>query len=105
MQDPNARMTGSISEFELSVHRRDASDCWVSRLSRRLKDHSGSPISQRKRKRIEEIFRWLKTVAGLRKIRHRGVARVGWMFTLALAAYNELGQIPISKRNCSVSFR
>ena len=35
-----------------------------------------------------EIFGWLKTVGGLRKTRHRGVARVGWMFTLALAAYN-----------------
>lgn len=37
---------------------------------------------------VEEIFGWLKTVAGLRKTRHRGVNRVGWMFTLALAAYN-----------------
>ncbi len=50
--------------------------------------HPGYLISQRKRKRIEEIFGWLKTVAGLRKTRHRGVARVGWMFTFALAAYN-----------------
>jgi len=45
-------------------------------------------ISQQKRKRIEEIFGWLKTVAGLRKTRHRGTARVGWMFRFALAAYN-----------------
>ena len=45
-------------------------------------------ISQQKRKRVEEIFGWLKTVAGLRKTRHRGVGRVGWMFTFALAAYN-----------------
>ena len=45
-------------------------------------------ISQQKRKRIEEIFGWLKTVAGLRKTRHRGAPRVGWMFTFALAAYN-----------------
>ena len=37
---------------------------------------------------MEEIFSWLKTVGGLRKTRHRGVARVGWMFTFALAAYN-----------------
>ena len=37
---------------------------------------------------MEEIFGWLKTVAGLRKTRHRGVARVGWMFTFATAAYN-----------------
>jgi len=45
-------------------------------------------ISQNKRKRIEEIFGWLKTVAGLRKTRHRGIARVEWMFTFALAGYN-----------------
>jgi Transposase DDE domain len=50
--------------------------------------HPGYAISQQKRKRVEEIFGWLKTVAGLRKTRHRGVGRVGWMFTFALAAYN-----------------
>lgn len=50
--------------------------------------HPGYGISQQQRKRIEEIFGWLKTVAGLRKTRHRGGARVGWMFTFALAAYN-----------------
>jgi hypothetical protein len=50
--------------------------------------HAGYAISQQKRKRIEEIFGWLKAVAGLRKTRHRRLARVGWMFTFALAAYN-----------------
>src|SRR5271166_1847676 len=50
--------------------------------------HPGYLISQQKRKRIEEIFGWVKTVGGLRKTRHRGLARVGWMFTFALAAYN-----------------
>lgn len=50
--------------------------------------HPGYAVSQRKRKRVEEIYGWLKTVAGLRKTRHRGVARVGWMFTFALAVYN-----------------
>ena len=45
-------------------------------------------MSQRKRKRVEEIFGWLKTVGLLRKTRHRGVPRVGWMFTFGLAAYN-----------------
>ena len=48
----------------------------------------GYVISQQKRKRVAEILGWVKTVAGLRKTRHRGVARVGWMFTLALASYN-----------------
>jgi len=41
-----------------------------------------------KRKRVEEIFGWLKTVGLMRKTRHRGVLRVGWMFTFAAAVYN-----------------
>ena len=45
-------------------------------------------LSQRKRKRVEEIFGWLKTVGLLRKTRYCGVARVGWMFTFAAAVYN-----------------
>jgi transposase len=49
---------------------------------------AGYAISQRKRKRIEECFGWLKTVALLRKVRHRGVCKVHWIFTLACAAYN-----------------
>jgi transposase len=59
-----------------------------STIDARTTRHPGYAISQRKRKRIEEIFGWLKTVGGLRKTRHRGVARVGWMFTFALAVYN-----------------
>jgi len=59
-------------------------------IDERTTRHPGYAISQQKRKRIEEIFGWLKTVGGLRKTRHRGLARVGWMFTFALAAYNLL---------------
>jgi transposase len=50
--------------------------------------HPGYLLSQWRRKRVEEIFGWLKTVGGLRKTRHRGVARVGWTFTFAATAYN-----------------
>ncbi len=57
-------------------------------IDARTTRHPGYVISQQKRKRVEEIFGWLKTVGGLRKTRHRGVERVGWMFTFALAAYN-----------------
>ena len=57
-------------------------------IDQRTTRHPGYAVSQQKRKRVEEIFGWLKTVAGLRKTRHRGVARVGWMFNFALAAYN-----------------
>jgi len=57
-------------------------------IDQRTTHHPGYALSQRKRKRVEEIFGWVKTVGGLRKTRHRGVARVDWMFSLALAAYN-----------------
>jgi IS5 family transposase len=50
--------------------------------------HAGYAISQRKRKRIEESFGWLKTIALMRKVRHRGIQKVGWVFTFAAAAYN-----------------
>ena len=45
-------------------------------------------MSQRKRTCVEAIFGWMKTVGLLRKVRHRGAARVGWMFTCAAAVYN-----------------
>src|SRR6201987_4677675 len=50
--------------------------------------HAGYAISQKKRKRIEECFGWLKTIALLRKVRHRGTLKVDWIFTFACAAYN-----------------
>jgi len=48
----------------------------------------GYAMSQRKRKRVEEVFGWMKTVALQRKTRFRGPDKAGWMFTLAAAAYN-----------------
>jgi len=59
-----------------------------SAIDRRTTRHPGYAVSQRKRKLIEEPFGWIKAVGGLRKTRHRGLARVNWMFTLATAAYN-----------------
>jgi len=59
-----------------------------SAIDGRTTRHPGYALSQRVRKRVEEIFGWLKTVGGMRKTRFRGKARVGWMFTWALAAYN-----------------
>jgi transposase len=50
--------------------------------------HAGYDVSQRFRKRVEEIFGWMKTVGLLRKLRHRGLPRVAWMFTFTAAAYN-----------------
>jgi Transposase DDE domain len=59
-----------------------------SAIDRRTTHHAGYQVSQRKRKRIEEVFGWMKTVGMLRKTRHRGVFKVGWVFTFTAAAYN-----------------
>ena len=59
-----------------------------SALDARTTRHAGYALSQRTRKRIEEVFAWVKTIAGMRKTRFRGLERVGWAFTLAVAAYN-----------------
>ncbi|MDI1327197.1 MAG: IS5 family transposase [Brevundimonas sp.] len=50
--------------------------------------HAGYAISQRCRKRIEEVFGWMKSAAGLARIKLRGRAKVDAAFTLGLAAYN-----------------
>jgi len=60
----------------------------ASAIDERTTRHAGYAISQQQRKRIEEIFGWLKTIGLLRKTRHRGRARVSWMFIFGLAVYN-----------------
>ena len=59
-----------------------------SAIDGRTTRHPGYATSQRKRKRIEEVFGWVKSAAGFRQTKHRGKDRVGWCFTLATAAYN-----------------
>ena len=59
-----------------------------SAIDARTTRHAGYQTSQRKRKRVEEVFGWLKTVGLLRQTRYRGRERVGWMFTFATAVYN-----------------
>ena len=59
-----------------------------SAIDARTTRHAGYAISQKKRKRIEECFGWLKDIALLRKLKHRGLSKVGWIFSFAAAAYN-----------------
>ena len=66
------------------VARKDAG----SRIDDRTTRHSGYAISQRKRKLVEQVFGWMKTVGGLRKLRHRGGELVDWIVTFTAAAYN-----------------
>jgi transposase len=59
-----------------------------STIDGRTTRHSGYATSQKFRKRIEEVFGWLKTVGLFRKTRYRGVRKIDWHFTLAVTAYN-----------------
>ena len=59
-----------------------------SAIDGRTTRHAGYAVSQRIRKRIEEAFGWIKTIAGQEKTKFRGRERVGWAFTFAAAAYN-----------------
>jgi transposase len=76
----NLRMTPHVAQ---NLGRRGGSA-----IDGRTTQHPGYRISQKKRKRIEECFGWLKTIALLRKVRHRSTLKVDWMFTFACAAYN-----------------
>lgn len=59
-----------------------------SAIDGRTTRHCGYSLSQKRRKRVEEVFGWMKTIGGMRKLRHRGGELVEWMFTLTAAAYN-----------------
>jgi transposase len=76
----NLKATPHVAQ-NIHARRRSAIDGRTTR-------HVGYGLSQVKRKRVEEIFGWMKTVGGMRKLRHRGLQLVGWMFTFAAAAYN-----------------
>ncbi len=60
----------------------------ASAIDGRTTRHPGYIVSQRKRKRVEEIFGWLKTIGGFQKTKFRGRRLVSWMFTFGLAVYN-----------------
>jgi transposase len=59
-----------------------------SAVDERTTRHAGYELSQRKRKRVEQVFGWMKMVGMLRKVKLRGIDKVGWLFTFTGAAYN-----------------
>jgi transposase len=75
------QVTPHVAQYTAMVHRGSAIDGRTTR-------HPGYVVSQRKRKLVEQGFGWMKTVGGLRKLRHRGGALVEWVFTFTAAAYN-----------------
>jgi hypothetical protein len=92
---------GGDKGFDTAEFIRECRNIWVtphvaqnlgrpggSAIDNRTTLYAGYARSQKKRKRIEECFGWLKTIALLRKVRHRGTLKVAWIFKFACAAYN-----------------
>jgi transposase len=74
-------VTPHVAQYPETAHRGSAIDARTTR-------HPGYAVSQRRRKLVEQCFGWMKTVGLLRKLRHRGGARVNWTFIFTAAAYN-----------------
>ena len=74
-------VTPHVAQYAKTPKRHSAIDGRVTR-------HRGYPVSQRVRKRVEEIFGWLKTVGGGRKLRYLGLARNQLWAELTATAYN-----------------
>jgi hypothetical protein len=70
-----------VAEYAPSKH-------WPNWLRAEERNDPGFVESQRKRKRVEQVFGWIKEVAGLRRTKLRGRRRVEWMFRLAVSALN-----------------
>jgi len=83
-----AAFVASLRDRVVSPHVTQNTKGRRSAIDGRTTRHPGYAVSLRIRKRIEEVFGWVKTSAGLSKTRHRGLDRVGWSFTLTVAAYN-----------------
>jgi transposase len=77
-----------LREINVTPHVAQNANGRSSAIDRRTTRHRGYEVSLRIRKRIEEAFGWAKTVAGMRKARHRGLPKVDWQFCFAMAAYN-----------------
>ena len=79
---------GDLRRLNVTPHVAQNNKRRRSAIDNRTVRHAGYAVSQRMRKRVEEIFGWIKTVGNLRKTRHRGRQRVDWMFAFTAAAYN-----------------
>jgi hypothetical protein len=77
-----------LRSMKVTAHVAQNTNGRSSAIDGRTTRHGGYAVSQRIRKRIEEAFGWIKTIAGQEKSRFRGRDRVGWAFTFAAAAYN-----------------
>ena len=80
-----ASFVADVRELAITPHVAQKAN---SAIDGRTTRHAGYAISQQKRKLVEQVFGWMKTVGGLRKLRHRGGELVDWIVTFTAAAYN-----------------
>ena len=83
----------TLRELGVTIHVAQNSNRRRSALDRRTTRHASYLVSQRRRPLVEKVFGWLKSTGGLRKVKLRGLAKVGWLMQYAAAAYN-LWRIP-----------
>lgn len=83
-----AEFVGALRDLNVTPHVAQNTTSRRSAIDERTTRHPGYALSQRVRKRVEEIFGWLKTVGLMRKLRHRGTDRIDWIFIFACAVYN-----------------
>jgi transposase len=79
----------TLREMKITPHvARNERRLGGSAIDARTTRHPGYEISQRKRKRVEQSFGWMKMIGLLRKVKLRGIRKVSWWFTFVGAAYN-----------------
>jgi transposase len=77
-----------LREMKVTPHVAQNNTNRRSAIDKRTTEHAGYAISQKKRKRIEESFGWMKTIGMLKKVKLRGLEKVSWLFTFVAAVYN-----------------
>jgi transposase len=77
-----------LREMKVTPHVAQNNTNRRSAINGRTTQHPGYAISQKKRKRIEESFGWMKTIGMLKKVKLRGLEKVSWLFTFVAAVYN-----------------
>ena len=77
-----------LREMKVTPHVAQNNTNRRSAVDGRTTQHPGYAISQKKRKRIEESFGWMKTIGMLKKVKLRGLEKVSWLFTFVAAVYN-----------------
>ena len=90
-----AKHTEKLREHNVTPHVAQNDTNRKSSIDGRTTRHEGYEISQRKRKQVEEIFGWSKTVGGIKRLKHKGLEMADWIFTFTTAAYNLVRMIKL----------